>query len=165
MVVFRCTQRLAKRFALELAEDSPASTGTLGDWYANLLNIGHTRLVLCLSERTLLPVLLPARKAEFPGRFSAYLAPVLHGIGIASGLVEAEIASLGDVAFARTRSRSVLGALNDFAFNAAARLQHPAGPGRLIEAAVELADMPSKPIGQRAPQDVVHELFRVAGRG
>ena len=24
----------------------------LGDWYANLLNIGSTRLVLCVSERS-----------------------------------------------------------------------------------------------------------------
>jgi len=53
MLVFRCTHRVVKRFKLPIIDDAPASSGTLGDWYANLLNIGRSRLVLCQSERSL----------------------------------------------------------------------------------------------------------------
>ena len=57
MITFRCTKRVIERFRIEPVDDAPASTGILGDWYANLLNVGSQRLVLCVSERTLLPVI------------------------------------------------------------------------------------------------------------
>ena len=57
MTVFRCTQRVLRRFKLTAIEPETTSTGVLGDWYANLLNFGPTRLVLCQSERSLLPVI------------------------------------------------------------------------------------------------------------
>ena len=164
MVVFRATQRVAKRFHLRLAHDAPPSSGILGDWYANLLNVGRTRLVICLSERTLLPVLLPARQSEFPNRFVEYLTPVLRHLGVPQGAIESEADSFDELAFAPTRSRHVLGALNDFATNAAFRLQHPSPPANLLEAALELAEMPSKPIHYDSPDRVVHSLFRTSGR-
>jgi hypothetical protein len=77
MITFRCTKRVAERFRLQLDDGAPVSTGILGDWYANLLNIGRQRLVLCVSERTLLPVILPARKDSFPGQFGEHLRWVL----------------------------------------------------------------------------------------
>ena len=60
MFTLRCTRRLLERFG-EPAADVPAPTTVLGDWYANLLNVGRLRLVLCTSERTLLTVLVPAK--------------------------------------------------------------------------------------------------------
>src|SRR5262249_43825383 len=43
----------------EGAPSTPPSTN-LGDWYAHLL-FTRPQVVLCVSERTLLPVLIPAR--------------------------------------------------------------------------------------------------------
>src|SRR5882672_4044257 len=78
VITFRCTKRVVERFRLEPVEEAPASTGILGDWYANLLNVGSQRFVLCVSERTLLPVILPARRDSFPGRFGEHLRPLLE---------------------------------------------------------------------------------------
>jgi len=64
VITFRCTKRVVERFRLEPVEEAPASTGILGDWYANLLNVGSQRFVLCVSERTLLPVILPAPQCD-----------------------------------------------------------------------------------------------------
>ncbi len=164
MVLFRCTQRLAKRFRLRLAQEPPTSSGLLGDWYANLLNVGRNQLVLCLSERTLLPVLLPARQAEFPIRFADYLTPLLEHLEVPQHAIRAEANAAREWEFAPTRSRSVLGALNDFATGATFRLQHPSPPATLLEAALELAQTPSKPIQYESPQRVVQSLFQVAGR-
>jgi hypothetical protein len=161
MIVIRCTQRLARRFRIRFSEEATVSTCVLGDWYANLLNVGRSRLVLCLSERALLPVLLPARQADFPNRFPEYLVPILERIGVPQGLIEAEVVAAGEVMFAPTRSRQVLGVLNDFALNADTCLDRGAS---LLEASLMLAQMPSKPIHYDSPGRVAQSLFSVAGR-
>ena len=114
MTVFRCTQRVLRRFKLTAIEPETASTGVLGDWYANLLNFGPTRLVLCQCERSLLPVILPARNKAFPSEFGNALSRVLLALGIPVQQVNAEVLATQDVQFARTRSRQVLGVMNDF---------------------------------------------------
>ena len=116
MIVYRCTQRLAKRLRVPLADDAFPSSGALGDWYANVLNVASARLVLCLSEHTLLPVILPIRKSEFPSQFPQYLGGVLAGVGIPERIIERETGLAMQPAFAKTRDRSLLGSLNDFVF-------------------------------------------------
>jgi hypothetical protein len=161
MIVVRCTQRLAKRFRIRLGEATIASTGLLGDWYANLLNAGSSRLVICISERALLPVLMPARRGEFPSRFPEYLAPILEQLGIPQDLIEAEVSASSEAVFAPTRSRQILGVLNDFALNADTCLFHGAS---LSEASLTLSQMPSKPIHYDSPGRVTRSLFSAVGR-
>ena len=164
MLVFRCTKRLVARLRLETVADSGPSTGRLGDWYANTLNIGRARYVLCLSERTLLPVILPARKAEFPGQFPAALAYVLERVGIERADVEREVNASSPVLFAATANRVLLGALNDFAWNAEVHFRHDPGPREPnpLDVALRLARMPSKPIGYSSPDRVTLELLTAA---
>ena len=62
MFTLRCTGKLLKRLGRP-DEASPAVPSTrLGDWYAHLL-FTRPQIVLCVSERTLLPVLIPAADA------------------------------------------------------------------------------------------------------
>ncbi len=156
MIVFRCTQRLAKRLRVALADDALPSTGALGDWYANSLNVGHSRYVLCLSEPTLLPVILPARRAEFPSRFSHYLADVLDHISVPGQAIERETQEVGKPIFAKTRSRPMLGTLNDFIFSASVFLQRG---DSVLEANLRLAEMPSKVIGFSFPCEVAKQAL------
>jgi len=150
VTVFRCTTRLAKRLGVGLASDALPSSGSLGDWYANSLNLGPARYVLCLSSATLLPVILPARKSEFPVGFPDYLSAVLHAIGIAPPIIEAELQAIGPFAFAKTRDRSLIGSLNDFIHCGSAFLEHGASP---LEANLKLTEMPAKVIGYGRPAD------------
>lgn len=64
MLLLRCTQRLRKRLGQAKVE-APTATSTtiLGDWYCHLVYVGHTQLLLCVSEQSMLPLLLPAREA------------------------------------------------------------------------------------------------------
>jgi hypothetical protein len=163
LVAFRCTQRVAKRFRLRLAESPPPSSGLLGDWYANLLNVGRSRLVLCLSERSLLPVILPARNDVFPAQFPEFLAEVLRGLQLAPERIEEEVAAAREVVFGKPRSRNVLGALNDFGFHAWHELADPRFQSTPLRTALRLAEMPSKPIGYSSPDRVVHSLFQSSG--
>ena len=151
MIVFRCTRRLAKRLRVGLADDALPSTGVLGDWYANSLNVGHSRYVLCLSARTLLPVILPARRSEFPNRFPDYLADMLNLIGIPNPVIERETAEAAESVFARTQNRSLIGSLNDFIFSASVYLEHGES---VLDANLRLAEMPSKVIEFAFPSEV-----------
>jgi hypothetical protein len=158
VIVYRCTQRLAKRLRVPLADDAFPSSGALGDWYANILNVASARLVLCLSEHTLLPVILPVRKSEFPNQFPLYLGRVLSGVGIPDLLVERETRLAIQPAFAKTRDRSLLGSLNDFVFSASVFLD--AGDS-ILDANLKLAEMPSKVIGFKFPSEAAREALGV----
>jgi hypothetical protein len=159
MVVFRCTRPLAKRFGLRLEESDTTSTGVLGDWYATRLNVGSRRLVLCLSERSLLPVLMPARRNEFPDRFAKHLVLLLRFLDIPQALVEQEAREAHPPAFAPTRSKQILGSLNDFGRCARFLIRDSPNPCTPLEANRKLVEMPSKPLDYGFPAEAARALF------
>lgn len=115
MVVLRCTQRLLER--LKQANDLPPveSTTRLGDWYGNILRIGHRQLLLFISERSRLPVIIPAREArQLPAVFPEAVCQMLAIVGVPPGDIAAERSRMREMAFGRTRNRSVLGTMNDY---------------------------------------------------
>jgi hypothetical protein len=133
-----------------LASDALPSSGSLGDWYANSLNVGSARYVLCLSSLTLLPIIFPVRKSEFPSRFSHYLGTVLDAIGVAPSAIEAELQTLGPIVYAKTRDRSLIGSLNDFIHCGTSYLEYGESP---LEANIRLTEMPTKVIGYGHPAE------------
>ncbi|MEW6544493.1 MAG: hypothetical protein AB1411_12905 [Nitrospirota bacterium] len=160
MVIFRCTGRVVRRFRIQPQDDVPALSGILGDWYVSLLNIGPTRLVLCQSERSLLPVIIPARNAPFPSAFAPALAAILQGLGIREDLVTREVAASSEVAFSKPRSRRVLGAMNDFAFQAKGYFSTRPRADNTVAICLELAQMPSRPIGYQSADRLTAALFQ-----
>src|SRR5262245_43707255 len=119
MVVLRCTQKLLVR--LKQAGDMSVveSTTRLGDWYGNILRIGRRQHLLFISEKSRLPVVIPVRE----GRRLAEVFPdavcrVLRHVGVAASDIADERSRMSEIAFGRTRNRSLLGTLNDFAFMA-----------------------------------------------
>src|SRR5450830_833438 len=107
MLVLRCTQKLLKRIGPPVA-DPPESTTALGDWYAQPLAVGHQRYVLLVSERSRLPILMPARNVKhLAARFP-------KGLGVPAAVISQELAEAGEIVVAKTDSRSLLGTLNDF---------------------------------------------------
>lgn len=115
MVVLRRTRKLASA----LPACGPASSRSdtaLGDWYVNRLSVDRRPLLLLVSSSGLLPVVLPARDvANLPGRLSDVVAARLRRLGIASFIVEAEVAAMQPVTVGPTVDRSVVGIMVDFA--------------------------------------------------
>lgn len=163
MVVFRCTQRVVRRFRLNTTDEGAVSSGMLGDWYANLLNFGPRRYVLCQSERSLLPVILPARNALFPAGFGEALARVLLALGVPTEVVDREVAAASDVGFTKTHNRRVLGSMNDFAYCAQIYMSDARSADPTLEVCLKLAETPSKLIGYEAPAEVAISLLRSSG--
>ena len=153
MFTVRCTARALKRFRFQPAAASSPSTTRLGSWYANLLNFRRQRLVICVSERTLLPVLVPALNDTFPVRLGEYVGQVLVRLGIPRDLIEAEIAQMGSWEIGRTQSRSVIGVMTEFSF-ALATLSP-------LEVSLWLGDTPTSPLNGSDPISRTCEAFDV----
>jgi hypothetical protein len=136
---------------------APTSSTTMGDWYANLLYTRRGQLILAVSERTLLPVLVPAAEAKsFPMRLTNAVAEVLQAIGISAEAIDREIAEMSPITIARTANRSVLGILSEFAFAASIGLERDYS---LVGLAVWLAETPCKPIKMDSPDRVTKAAF------
>ena len=119
MVVLRCTQKLLVR--LKHLGDLPAaeSTTRLGDWYGNILQIGRRQHLLFISERSRLPVVIPIHEAKRLGAvFPDAVCERLATVGVAARDIADQGMRMSELAFGRTRNRSLLGTLNDFAFMA-----------------------------------------------
>jgi hypothetical protein len=161
MVVLRCTQKLRAR--LKQAQNLPAveSTTRLGDWYGNILQLGRRQHLLFISERSRLPVVIPIREGKrLVEVFPAAVCEVLGHVGVAAADIDEERARMSEIAFGRTRNRSLLGTLNDFAFMAqvgSARRSEPETPEEMMRF---LAQTPILPLDGTSPVDLTLAVFR-----
>ncbi len=118
MFAIRCTRKLLDRVALKALPAPVPPTTVLGDWYANLVFTRPEQYVVCISERTLLPLVVTARDTKgLPTRIAAAAAEVLRAVGVCEEDVSAETTEMGVAYFAKTADRRVLGSLNDFVFH------------------------------------------------
>jgi hypothetical protein len=146
---------LLRRLRKAPVDITPASSGRLGDWYANILFVYRRPLVLAASSRTLLPVLIPARDpASLGPRFCEELGRVLAALGISGAQIREEQQQMTDIVFGRTASRQILGTMNDFD-----RMLDPPPGESLTSAALQLAEAPCGPIGMESPDRATIKLF------
>jgi uncharacterized protein DUF6933 len=117
MVTLRCTQKLLRRVGIAAKTNTMPPTTVLGDWYANIVYSRPQQLVVCMNERSLLLVLLPARDAKNIGsRLRASVISLLTRIGTPAATCDAEAQAMNEFAFGPTANRSVLGCLNEAMF-------------------------------------------------
>jgi len=116
MSTLRCTRKLLDRLGVPHDADSDVPpTNALGDWYANLIRVGHDQLVIAVNERSTLTLVLPARdiRHSLVPQMFRMLATLLRDIGVPQEVVEREIIAMQPMALARTASRSMLAVMND----------------------------------------------------
>ena len=160
MVVLRCTLKLLVR--LKQAGDLPSveSTTRLGDWYGNILRIGRYQHLLFISERSRLPIIIPIREVKRLGTvFPDAVCERLSIVGVAAAEIADERMRMSELAFGRTRNRSLLGTLNDFAFMAQsgdARRTEPESPEELMRF---LSQTPILPLDGAGPIELTRRVF------
>lgn len=95
-------------------EERSAPTTKLGNWYATSVTDGPRSPIVCVSERTLLPVVVKACSAKnFLAEFTDALRALLLEVGIAPAEVDAECAEMTTLTWAKSTDRSVIGVLNE----------------------------------------------------
>jgi len=160
VIVLRCTRQLLAR--LKQADDLPPleSTTRLGDWYGNTLRIGRRQTLIFISERSRLPVLIPIRDANrLPSVFPDAVCQMLALVGVPAVDIADERSRMSEVSFGRTRSRSLLGTLNDFSFMIGASPSRPAKEQSLEEIARFLARTPIMPLDGARPIELTRGIF------
>jgi len=163
MYTLRCTAALLHRLQAPTPTGSgsePAPTTALGDWYANRLNIGRHRLVLCTNERSLLSVVVPAKDLpQLPARLITSLGRLFLRIGVPPALAWAELQAMQEVRFGPTRSRSILGSMNDFVIQVDAEFSRDVEIVYLDGVDLRLSEVPCGPLKYRNPAEVALELI------
>jgi len=163
VVVLRCTQQLLRRLRAAPPPDVPASDTKLGDWYGTAFQVGRRRLALFVSEHTRLPIVLDgAELKRLPGALAERLDRVLATLGVDERARAEECARMSAAVFAPTRSRSVVGSLNEAVSMARAFLaRRPSFT--LLELSLDIPEVPVGPLKGAASGDVaVGTLGRAA---
>jgi hypothetical protein len=157
MFTLRCTGKLLKRLGGPTEIASPIEPSTkLGDWYAHLL-FTRPQLVLCVSERTLLPVLVPARDASaLVPRLREAVGTTLRALGVSATDVSAEEQEMTQVIIGKTASRQVLGSMNDFVRMLDVYLSRHE---TLLDVFLHLAETPCGPLRMSTPHDETIRVF------
>lgn len=119
MGIIRCTAKLLKELGIK-PEIPPTLPSSLSDWHANLLWIDHRKYVLFTNDQTLYSFLIRFVKKplsyDFGELFRLGLLKSLMSEGLDDPLVRRMQGRLVTIRFAKTGSRSILGSMNDLAF-------------------------------------------------
>ena len=108
-----------------------------------------------------LPVIIPIRDAKrLPTVFPDAVCEMLTIVGLSAADIAEERSQMLDVTFGRTRSRSLLGTMNDFAFMAQSGDAKRAEPESPEELTRFLAQTPILPLGGARPIDLTLALFK-----
>jgi len=135
------------------------SSTLLGDWYADFLSVGRLRLVLVVSQPSLLSLVVPARDLKnLAAHIRSSLQLLLSSLGVPPDVVARELHEMDEVAYAPTASRVVLGCMLDLGFQARLRLESGL-PSSLNELALELSRNILSPLGSQHPRDVALGLL------
>jgi len=168
MFFLHCTKKLLDRINPEMASSGQNDT-LLGNWYATAL-FWKPQLALLVSERILLPVLMPlAPAATLARRFPAQLGRVLKELGVPADFIAQEVWRMGDVRYAKTANRSVVGILNEFSRQAefwlAAYAYEKGDDDDLLVISAKLAETPCGPLykGPGSPDRALHALVKETG--
>ncbi len=162
MLTLRCTQKLMRRLKVPTKVETLAPTTVLGDWYANLIYARPQQLVLCMNERSLLLVLVPAREGQsLPNRFRASALSLLHRIGVPSRSVEAEASAMSEINLGPTANRRVVGCMREAAF--ALSLEFESRRFKTVEEIEDyFCEYIYSPTDYRHPGELAVELFSLA---
>jgi hypothetical protein len=161
MVTVRCTGKLLRRLGeYAVWHDGDQPTTRLGDWYANLLFTKRQKLIICVSERSLLPVFVTAKDpSSFSFRFQEAVRSMLWALGVSADALDEELCEMAQVKIGPTASRSVLGSLNELALGGHYALgQQPEMD--LLTLAMEVAETPCSPIKYASPREATLALLR-----
>lgn len=161
MLNIHCTKKLLDRIRAEIKPAPLASMMAFGSWYATAL-FWKPQLALFVHEETLLPVLMPlAPASSLAERFPAHLAAVLNALDVDAGFIAAQVAAMGEVQYAKTSNRSVLGIMNQFSYLAEGYREY-LETSDLLELSLKLAHVPCRPLYKREtfPDRELHRWIR-----
>jgi hypothetical protein len=163
MMTLRCTRTLLDLLDREPAEEPPASTTALGDWYANDITTPAGDLIVFVNELSLLSVALPLEAIDgLIPLFVTHVYNLLLNLDISIEVTRLECARIRPVTYAKTASRTVLGCMGDIALGYYMEAETAIEAGvtpRLTEAELKMSRRILSPLEGRLPVEVARSLL------
>ena len=161
MITLRCTERAANALGFLRNDDVPAGTSPLGDWYVNLIPTSDGGVFLFMNEQSLLAVLVPRGEMRSMNVFVARVGNILSMLGVPNERIHAEIEHFAEARVGKTRSRKLLGVMNDLAWRCQERIARatPQSKVSISDFELSLAEMPQATLGFRTAGEVALELL------
>jgi hypothetical protein len=104
-------------YPLSTESSVPEPTTALGNWYANILFFHRRQILMFVSERSRLAVVTPAKETRLlASHLVQHLSVLLDSLKGIPEWIDTEVRQMGDVCYAATKSRSVLGTMNDYKY-------------------------------------------------
>jgi len=160
MITLRCTKKLQQHLGVKPEPEDLEPTSALGDWYGNLVFMPKSwPLILISNERTMLSVVL-RHDADVLAEFKQRVIALLRRMEIPKEAVERETFHLQQVRIGKTKSRRVLGSMNDATVMTEAMLSgNSRGPVTLEKVEDRLAENLYTMLKYEPPTDVARELL------
>jgi len=158
VAIIGCTARLLSELGANRSTE-PGQSTSLWDWHANLLWIERRKWVLFTNDQTLYSFFVRLVKRPLPPDFAQLfrlgLFKSLMGERLDEPLVEYAMRNHQTVVIAKTSNRSVLGSMNDLAFQTRCLVETMGGLARadLSEVNRELNRVPMSAIEYRSGID------------
>ena len=125
MAIIRCTKKLLTELKIKPTEDIGRSEN-IGNWHANLLWIDRRKCVLFTNDKTLFSFLVTGMKKpqfeNFNEVFRLNLSKNLMNEDLSQKQIEHVFNEHREIRIAKTNNRSVLGSMNDLAFQVKYRI-------------------------------------------
>ncbi len=169
MGIIRCTAKLLTELKTR-PTNGPSQSPTWCDWHANLLWVDRKKCVLFTNTQTLYSLFLPLMKKpileNFEEVFRLGLFKSLMTEGFGEPQVEYVLREHQHIVIARTNSRSILGSMNDLAFQVKVMI---CGMGGLANADLseinrQVNRIPMSAIKYKVSIDELKRLLADAGR-
>jgi hypothetical protein len=121
VTLLHCTAKLLKELGNPpLQNPDTAPSQGLGNWYANLLRIDRRKCILFTNEKTLYSFLIPnAKKKNLMNIIDEFLFNLnmnLQAEGFSLEVINRVMAEYTEMGFAKTASKTVLGAMTQLMF-------------------------------------------------
>ena len=149
--------------AKDLSMLEPSDSG-LGPWTANIIFVNRRKCILFVNDKTLFNFLVPdvlqKHIRELDRMFRGWLSCELAEEGYLKAQREVILNEYREIGYSNTRSKSVLGTMNDLAFMYKYSIQSIAGlhSPRYPEIIKEMNRMPMGALGYRLPIEALFEI-------
>jgi hypothetical protein len=167
MIIIRCTAKLRKELGVRDSELSDREDdGFLGSWYSNLLWIDRRKCILVTNSVTLYSFLVPgvprSQLQALDVLFASSLLENLESEGVGQSSLDAIRSECMPVFLSKTKSKSVLGSMNDLVYQIDATIRGSGGlsPCDVGDLNRRLNRTPMGAIGYAYPIDMLREELR-----
>jgi uncharacterized protein (DUF2164 family) len=159
-VIFRCTQKLAKKIDAYLNDSVEIPSNPYIDWYAHLFRAPRVQYILLTHASSLLPIVFYGSGINDNNSFIKaslnFIQERLSDLSLANIYENFIAPQTGRITFAKTRDRKVIGSMNEYVRTAQYYLENrDISPW---EVSMMLSKMPMGAINHKYPVDAIMEI-------